>query len=438
MSTAPRHEPSTPGLRPVFLHAGWRSGGTWLWSRFRTLPRTLCYYEPLHEALAGLTPEAIDALHAAAWRSGHPALRRPYFDEFRPLLDETTGGVSGFHGDFAVRHFFAATDDEIANLADYLVFLLDHAARRGLQPVLKFCRTLGRIGWMQRHFPQALHVAVLRNPIEQFASARRQFLHSGNTYFLAMPLYLLAVHLHHPRVAAALRHLEVAPPPMPPDTGVHEGLAICDAAIRRSGALKAYQTFLAFWTLTAASVPEAIDLSIDIDLIKLSPDYRGQCEADLARLTGLPIELSDVKAGVDHGLLDRAGLSRSELWACHRAAEAVLTELGGPTWADRPTLARAGAMLSYASVLAMDGAITLHARSFAQVADWESLCAQAASLADSARRAERAEQQLAQREQQLACIEQQRVSIEQQLAAVHASGSWAVTTPLRWLRAHLP
>jgi hypothetical protein len=58
----------------------------------------------------------------------------------------------------------------------------------------------------------------------------------------------------------------------------------------------------------------------------------------------------------------------------------------------------------------------LHARSFRRVVEWDSLCARAASLAGAARRAEQA---------------------EQQLAAVHASHSWTMTAPLRWLRSHV-
>jgi hypothetical protein len=62
-------------------------------------------------------------------------------------------------------------------------------------------RSVGRIGWMQRHLPEAVHIVGLRNPCAQFASALRQFVLYGNAYFLAMPLHLLAMHRDLPAVS---------------------------------------------------------------------------------------------------------------------------------------------------------------------------------------------------------------------------------------------
>ena len=47
--------------RGIFLHTGWRSAGTWVWSRFRALQTVTAFYEPLHPILGDLTAADIPA-----------------------------------------------------------------------------------------------------------------------------------------------------------------------------------------------------------------------------------------------------------------------------------------------------------------------------------------------------------------------------------------
>ncbi len=100
---APRLCADLSAAAPVFLHTGWRTRGTWLWSRFRALHGTSCFYEPLSEDLATLSPAAIDASSPTCWASGHPPLHRPYFAEFRPLLKIVARGVRSVRSDVC-RH----------------------------------------------------------------------------------------------------------------------------------------------------------------------------------------------------------------------------------------------------------------------------------------------------------------------------------------------
>ncbi len=404
------------GVAPVFLHTGWRTRGTWLWSRFRALAGTTCFYEPLTEDLATLSPAAIEAVDPESWSSGHPPLHRPYFAEFRPLLKTVARGVRQYDRTFAVAGFFAEPDAAMPDVRDYIELLLRTAYAEGGQPVLKFCRSVGRIGWMQRNFPQAIHVAVMRNPLAQFISAQRQFQRHDNPYFLAMPLLLLAMHRDVPEVAAAVRHLAVALPSLPSGASLRASLAACAAHLRRSEPVAWYRGFLAFWMVTAASTPETIDLIIDSDLLTNSADYRRQCGIDLATVSGRTVDLGDTLrgAGRDASMLATSGLCRAELWQAHAAAAAFLAERAGDAWADSPLLARVGAMLSYATLL---GTSPLHAAGADPMVRWDAVCAEAAALAADAQRA---------------------VSAEQRLAAVYASHSWRVTAPLRWLRERLP
>jgi hypothetical protein len=403
-------------LTPVFLHTGWRTRGTWLWSRFRTLAGTTCFYEPLIEDLALVSQSTIEARNTASWSSGHPSLHRPYFAEFGPLLKPAARGVRHYDPKFALTGFFAEPEAVMPELRDYLALLLRTAHAAGGQPVLKFCRSLGRIGWMQRNFPQAIHIALMRNPLAQFLSAQRQFQRHDNDYFLAMPLLLLAMHRDVPDVAAAVRHLSVALPSLPPDASERACLAACKAHLRNSVPAEWYRAFLAFWMVTAASIPDTIDLVIDSDLLTTSADYRHQCEIELTTLTGCSVDLGDALggSGCDASLVATSGLGRAGLWQAHRAATAYLAEHAGEGWVDAPLLARVGAMLSYATLL---GTSPLHAAGLDPIVRWDAVCAEAAALAADARRA---------------------VSAEQRLAAVYGSRSWRVSAPLRWLCERLP
>ena len=124
--------------RPVFLHTGWRTAGTWLWSRFREMPGVEAYYEPLHEALERISLARIHSLSWDQWASGHPALARPYFHEFAPLLRPERGGVERYRAEFAIKDFFADARTPLPDLRAYVALLLDFADRRRRQPVLKF------------------------------------------------------------------------------------------------------------------------------------------------------------------------------------------------------------------------------------------------------------------------------------------------------------
>jgi hypothetical protein len=409
---------------PVFLHTGWRTGGTWLWSRFRTLPGVLGYYEPLHPDLATLDHARIDRREELHWTSGHPILHAPYFEEFRPLMNDGMAGVHRFQPCFATENFFAPAYAELSELSDYLRGLLQSAEVRGRQPVLKFCRSLGRLGWMQQSFPQAVHIVVLRNPLAQFATARLQFINCNNAFFQTMPCLLLAAQQDYAPVASALHDLKVKLPRIWPGADRENKFRAYQAALAGVSTEQLYRMFLAFWMLTAVGVPPTIDMIINYDMLTLSPRYRGECELDLQKLTGLSADLSDASREGDDRLLDRVGLSRSQLRRCHRDAEAILAGHGATDWCDEPRLACAGALLEYATLLAMDGSAALQATAFGQMANWDALTAMAATATGCISRAVQAERRAEQ--------------AERQLAAVYASTSWAVTAPLRRLREMLP
>jgi hypothetical protein len=403
---------------PVFLHCGWRTRGTWIWNRFRGLRGVTGYYEPLGEQLAQVRTDTLAAINAESWPSGHRGLDRPYFDEFRPLLRTDGMGVRGYQTRFATGDFFAAPDSALPELQLYLRELLNASAERGEQPVLKLCRSIGRIGWMRQHFPDALHIVVMRDPFTQFASALRQFVRNGNAYFLAMPMLLLAMNRDLPAVSHCVRQLGAE---LPDSSRV--GLALCEATLRSSDPDSWYRGFLAFWIATAATLPDAVDLVIDSDALAQSGSYRSCCELELARLTGQTLDFDDADCRGGTGEADSPVLQSSRVLHIHGAAEATLVAQLGPTWADAPGLGLVSRKLAQARSCALGYEVTAPTSHLAGRAHPEKDPEFAAMQASAMVRAAWAERELA--------------AVERELAAVLASHSWKVTAPLRWLRRHL-
>src|SRR6202000_2312616 len=95
----------------VFLHTGWRSAGTWVWSRLRELDTVTGFYEPLSNVLADLSVADVGASRPTL-TSGHPPLEQPYFDEYRPFLQDGARGVNGYRRRFSIDRFAREPDAE--------------------------------------------------------------------------------------------------------------------------------------------------------------------------------------------------------------------------------------------------------------------------------------------------------------------------------------
>src|ERR1700682_3706325 len=108
----------------IFLHTGWRSGGTWLWSRFRALESVRAFYEPLSPLLGDLSLAAIPAVRPT-WNSGHPPLSAPYYEEYRSFMQERARGVAGHRKRFGTDRFGDLPDDEFPVVQGYFANLFD-------------------------------------------------------------------------------------------------------------------------------------------------------------------------------------------------------------------------------------------------------------------------------------------------------------------------
>jgi hypothetical protein len=312
--------------RGIFLHTGWRSAGTWVWSRFRALPQVRAFYEPLSTVIGDLKPADVPTLRPT-WNSGHPPLKTPYYDEYRPFMREGTRGVPGYRKRFSTDRFGAAPDREFPAVQAYLQELTERTLDAGEMPVFKFCRSSGRLPWLKQAFPAALHVAVIRNPASQFASGWLLHQEWRNTFFVAAPFRVLGLNRQEPLVRAALEAFEVRLPPDAP-TSDDAYAAVCEQYARSVEGTNAYRAFIALWTLSAARMPDATDKVLDIDRLGLDRAYAAHAAADFQTRTGMVPRFDDARDLVDE--LKRTperitGIDGYSMRAVHAAAQKFIS-----------------------------------------------------------------------------------------------------------------
>jgi hypothetical protein len=276
--------------RGIFLHAGWRSAGTWLWSRFRALESVDAFYEPLSSVIGELSATDIGDIRPTS-NSGHPSMSKAYFDEYRPLLQSTERGVRGYRKSFAIDQFGPQPDAEFPALRTYLSDLCETSSGAGKIAVLKFCRSQGRMPWLKEAFPDVMHVGILRNPASQFASGwllRQQW---RNAFFVAAPFRVLGLQHGEPMVRQVIAECGVKLPPVAP-TSYDAYAAACDRYAQTVEGSEAYRAFIALWILCTWKTLQSADIIVDTDLLGQSPDHASELAAQFRASTGLAPDLS--------------------------------------------------------------------------------------------------------------------------------------------------
>jgi len=314
----------------VFLHTGWRSAGTWIWSRLRALETVTGFYEPLSNVLADLSFADVSAVRPTL-TSGHPPLAAPYFDEYRPYLQEGARGVAGYRKRFGTDRFAREPDAEFPALQGYLRSLCERSVEQGKTPVLKFCRSSGRLPWLKRAFPEALHVSVLRNPASQFASGWLLNQQWSNPFFVAAPFRVLGLNQSEPLVRQAIAVCGVSLPPVAPSSEDAYAMA-CEQYARTAEGNNAYRAFIALWILCALRMAEGVDLLIDVDRLGQSRDYAAALRAEFDAHTGLSPDFASARDLVEETKRSAprmAGIDGRSMRAVHSAALKFLKTHGG-------------------------------------------------------------------------------------------------------------
>lgn len=327
LSHEPSSAPSNHGTRDsalkqaIFLHTGWRSAGTWVWSRLRELDAVTGFYEPLSNVLGDLSLADVPASRPTL-TSGHPPLAAPYFDEYRPFLQERARGVAGYRKPFSIDRFASVPDADFPALRAYLQNLCEHTRARGSVPVFKFCRSSGRLPWLKEAFAQAMHVGVLRNPASQFASGWLLSQQWSNPFFVAAPFRVLGLNQTDPLVRQAIEVCGVSLPPAAP-TSDDAYAMVCEHYARSAEGNNAYRAFIALWILCAWRMAEGVDLLIDIDRLGTSRDYAAELRTGFETQSGLSPDFSSARDLVEETRRSAArmtGIDGRSMRTVHSAA----------------------------------------------------------------------------------------------------------------------
>lgn len=271
---------------PVFLHGGWRCGSTYVWNKFRAQDDVLAFCEPFHERLARSTAAAILRDTEQAWDSRHPRLNAPYFAEYLPLL--AGKGVARYEDRFAVRRYFVPTQQPLDEAA-YLASLLQLAQSTGKQAALGFSRSLGRVGAIKRVFG-GHHVVLIRDPVQQWLSARSQRLKHGSPYFELGHMMILALASPLSVAGRIARWLKI------PHLGFGSWGHQYRLLRRRFEPLDdelSYRAFIAVYMLSYTKALRHADVVIDMDRLSASRPYADSISGELLQATGLDLDFRD-------------------------------------------------------------------------------------------------------------------------------------------------
>jgi len=285
----------------------WRSGTTFVWSRFRAAPATYAYYEPFHHGLAKLTreriardtPESISANH-------HPALSKPYFAEFEPLLQFR--GVKKHSAQFAFDRFALAPGDSHGSLERYVDTLVDHAAAEQRTAVVGCNRTIFRIGWLRERFrPFDIHID--RDPYAIWRSYKGQ-MDKGNYSFFTYWMMVLERNAEHPLFAPLARRLPLRGSPR---QFLRKAKDYYRETLDRMSPEMSYGIVFYMWATAALHALSYCDLVFDMNRLD-DPAYLDDLAAAVRRGSGLEISLDGAKvveAGLDNSGPDRAAVEQA-------------------------------------------------------------------------------------------------------------------------------
>src|SRR5438067_1860525 len=252
---------------PLFIHAWWRSGSTYIWAKLREDESHCCYYEPLHEQIADQSLAAIDTPPGLEASKGfrHPILKTNYFAEYARLL---RSGSLGHSKELAYDRYLLQPGQVDDKLRNYLEGLIASASEANCRPMLCFCRSQMRSAWMKAAF-RGIHVAQIRNPADQWSSFPIR------PYF-AIHMIIIALRLRrlHPLAFAHIERFErfaqqIAKRPWMPEEMLAEHFITPFVSQR-----DCLDVFLVIWIASALQAVAYCDFLLDIDRLSNDIEYR--------------------------------------------------------------------------------------------------------------------------------------------------------------------
>jgi hypothetical protein len=262
--------------RPIFIHAWWRSGSTYVWSKLRENESCRCYFEPLNPRIPDLKLSSVEALPdiADVQNLRHPTLRAHYFAEYAELL---RCAALGYSPDLAYDRYLIRPDEPDERLRDYLNGLISSASKAHRRAILCFCRSQMRSAWMKKALG-GLHVAQIRNPADQWASFKSYQSEIRTNFAVNMTIVALKLRHLHPNAFVHIEELErfaqqlSKRASLPMEVIAHHFIP---QFVRRRDCL---DVFLLIWIASALQAIAYCDFVLDIDELSTTLNYRNTAE----------------------------------------------------------------------------------------------------------------------------------------------------------------
>ncbi|MBT8352562.1 MAG: sulfotransferase, partial [Deltaproteobacteria bacterium] len=246
---------------PIFIHALFRTGSTYLWRKFRQVEGFYCYYEPLHHFFLEIDRNYRDKFWKGDRLVGKELqIKKHFLHEYDNLIDNQTKGLPYFKKSFIFDQY-CKTDTNL-ELQNYINFLIENAKDR--RPVFQFNRTALRTRWFKRNYPEALNIYLVRNPRDQWESCIRKAKKSSNI-FVVMDLMISSLNLSQKYFYELAQHLPLVQ---------YQNKDFQDERIFYDTISDAYSTqdkyfiFYYIWLLSLIENILCTDMTININLLK--------------------------------------------------------------------------------------------------------------------------------------------------------------------------
>lgn len=274
-------------MQAIFIHSGWRTGSTYVWTKFRHHPGCTGFYEPFNEMLSQMSPTDIYTARHDLSALKHSEIGLPYFHEYIPLLGPK--GHPQFKLDFSYRNYFVA-DEPLPDQQAYIDSMLGLGGKLRRLPVLGFVRSLGRVAWFRRSFADAVNIVVIRSPVGQWLSARQLALQHNHEFLDPMQVLIFAqARGSLPLIVEGQRlgipRLDGHPLPV--------AIELTRQMSAKRSPAERFAVFASLYVLSyLAALPNA-DLIVDMDRLSAEADYQAHTASEIKRLTGLEIDFAD-------------------------------------------------------------------------------------------------------------------------------------------------
>jgi hypothetical protein len=167
---------------PIFLYSSWRTGGTAFALALKK--DNMLFIDPLNPGLMDF--QSAQNATTEGWSSNHPP-GFLYFEEYLPLMVD--GKLDHFPN---LNHYKFRNSPEMfrSQLIEYVAQLIEHAKCNKKSAIFKFEQLEGHVDLLRRNFPGAIHIGLIRNPLEQCDSWFEQ-LALGNSHFFDAAMSLI-------------------------------------------------------------------------------------------------------------------------------------------------------------------------------------------------------------------------------------------------------